>query len=257
MALAPAKPADSSPADLNDPVQRYAFEREAEHLWRLDAINEALISLSARTSPVPRDNLRRWRLWLIRIEAVFGSDHPVTFIVRNNIAHWTGESGDAPEALRLFQRLLSDRSAYWDPTTRRRSKREAISLTLLACAEMPGGAKPGQGTLLPDQERVLGSITRTRSLSVTISLSGPVSAGMPARRCNCSKGYSLTRNACWDPITPKHSRHATISPSRSTTAEMFVKRYDCLRRWLPTRCVCSVTIIPSHSSRQQYRLSDW
>jgi hypothetical protein len=47
----------------SDTVQRYAFEREEEHRWAVGETDQALKSLSARTSPVPRDNLRRWELW--------------------------------------------------------------------------------------------------------------------------------------------------------------------------------------------------
>ena len=38
----------------------------------------------------------------------WGRDHPDTLTTRNNIAHWTGEVGDAREALRLFRALLPD-----------------------------------------------------------------------------------------------------------------------------------------------------
>ena len=41
-------------------------------------------------------------------ERVLGRDHPDTLTTRSNIAHWTGESGDAREALRLFAELLPD-----------------------------------------------------------------------------------------------------------------------------------------------------
>ena len=41
-------------------------------------------------------------------ERVLGRDHPNTLTTRNNIAHWTGEMGDAREALRLFPRVLPD-----------------------------------------------------------------------------------------------------------------------------------------------------
>jgi hypothetical protein len=34
--------------------------------------------------------------------------HPETLSTRNNIAHWTGELGDAREASRLFRELLPD-----------------------------------------------------------------------------------------------------------------------------------------------------
>src|SRR5262249_56046263 len=51
-------PAGAGPVELNDPIQRYAFEREAEHLWALGETNRALKALSARTVAAPRDNLR-------------------------------------------------------------------------------------------------------------------------------------------------------------------------------------------------------
>jgi len=155
-ALVPARLKGSSPADLNDSVQRYAFEREAEHLWALNAIGEALVSLAARTSPAPRDNLRRWRPWLMRIETVFGPHHRVTFIVRNNIAHWIGECGDAPEALRLFQTLLSDEERVLgpdDPETLKTRSNIAYAAGLGGDARM---ALRLAQALLPDEERVLG-----------------------------------------------------------------------------------------------------
>jgi hypothetical protein len=40
---------------------------------------------------------------------VLGADHPDTLEIRNNIAGWTGESGEASEALRLFRDLLPDK----------------------------------------------------------------------------------------------------------------------------------------------------
>ena len=41
-------------------------------------------------------------------ERVLGRDHADTLTTRNNIACWTGEAGDAREALRLFSELLPD-----------------------------------------------------------------------------------------------------------------------------------------------------
>jgi len=39
---------------------------------------------------------------------VLGPDHPDTLTTRGLIASWTGEMGEAREALRLFQELLPD-----------------------------------------------------------------------------------------------------------------------------------------------------
>jgi hypothetical protein len=41
---------------------------------------------------------------------VLGADHPNTLTTRSKIAAWTGECGDAREALRLFQALLPDQT---------------------------------------------------------------------------------------------------------------------------------------------------
>src|SRR5205814_59513 len=86
--------------------QRYAFGREAEHLWIVGQAENALQSLAARVTLVPNENLRRARRWETRIESKFGPDHSATFVIRRTIASWTGECGDAREALRLFQELL-------------------------------------------------------------------------------------------------------------------------------------------------------
>jgi hypothetical protein len=39
---------------------------------------------------------------------VLGPDHPNTLATRSDVAHWTGETGSAEEALALFEALLSD-----------------------------------------------------------------------------------------------------------------------------------------------------
>jgi hypothetical protein len=98
----------TGPVDPADAVQRYAFEREAEHLWTLGETHKAGISIGARTHPVPRDNLRRWRLWGPRFEAAFGPDHDDVLAMRGNIAVWTGQCGDATEALQFLHALLLD-----------------------------------------------------------------------------------------------------------------------------------------------------
>ena len=89
-------------------------------------------------------------------ERVLGRDHPDTLTTRNNIAFWTGEVGDAREALRLLPRAAAGPGAGAGPrpprhahhpqqhrVLDRRSGRRAEALRLLP-------------RLLPDQERVLG-----------------------------------------------------------------------------------------------------
>jgi hypothetical protein len=44
-----------------------------------------------------------------------GPDHPLTLILRGNIAFWTGQCGDAAQALHLYQDLLPDIQAVLGP----------------------------------------------------------------------------------------------------------------------------------------------
>jgi hypothetical protein len=149
-------PTASGPVDIDDAVQRYAFEREAEHLWILGETYQALQSLSTRTSPVPRDNLRRWEFWASRVATTFGPDHPDTLRTRGNIAFWTGECGEAREALRLFKELLPDGEHVLGrehPNTL--ATRSNIASWTGKCGEAREALRLFK-ELLPDRERVLG-----------------------------------------------------------------------------------------------------
>jgi len=149
-------PASDVPMDLSNAVERYAFEREADHLWELGEIQRALEALSHRKSQVPNENLQRWRPWRERIEASFGTDHPYTLLTRHNIAAWTGECGDAREARRLFEALLPDRTRVLGPghpdtlTTRHN-----IAAWTGECGDAREALRLFEA-LLPDQTRVLG-----------------------------------------------------------------------------------------------------
>lgn len=48
----------------SNPVLRYAFWKEAAHLWQLKRYEEAIKSLARWVSPIPLENLNRWRSWL-------------------------------------------------------------------------------------------------------------------------------------------------------------------------------------------------
>jgi integrase/recombinase XerD len=48
-------------------------------------------------------------------ERVLGPDYPKTLKSRSNVAHWTGETGDIPEALRLFKECFLTGSTCSDP----------------------------------------------------------------------------------------------------------------------------------------------
>ena len=88
--------------------------------------------------------------------AIQPPDHPDILVTRNNIAGWTGECGDADQALRLFQLLLPDQERVLGPdhpdtlTTRN---------NIAGWTGDSGDAERAlrlSELLLPDQERVLG-----------------------------------------------------------------------------------------------------
>jgi hypothetical protein len=149
-------PITAERAELSDPEQSYAFEREAEHLWALGETESAFESLSARTSPVPRDNLRRWQPWLPRAKQTFGPDHPATLKTRHNIAFGTGECGDRREALRLLEALLPDRKRVLGPDhPDTLMTRGNIAVRTGECGDHREALRLFEA-LLPDQKRVLG-----------------------------------------------------------------------------------------------------
>ena len=94
--------------DSRSTLHRYAAAAEAEHFWAIGKHSQAIESLARRASVIPAENLARWKSWFKRVEQTFGLNDPNTLRLRNNIARWTGETGDAREALRLLRELLPD-----------------------------------------------------------------------------------------------------------------------------------------------------
>jgi tetratricopeptide (TPR) repeat protein len=150
-------PPDTSQAGMRDPIQRYAFEREAEHLWALGDTDGTLRCLNERKAAAPRDNLRRLISWGPRIENHLGADHPVTLQTRGYIARYTGEYGEGREALRLYEALLPDQAralgADHPDTLRTRGN---IAYVTGECGKVREALRLSEA-LLPDMERVLGA----------------------------------------------------------------------------------------------------
>jgi hypothetical protein len=170
-AIEELSPPDSWDARNPDALQRYAFQRHAEHLWAVRRFADVIACLAARQSNLPWENLVLWRKWLDRWIEAFGPDHPGTLKIRLNVARWTGESGDASDSLRQFGSLLPDLQrvlgidhpdtlmargniAHW--TGRKGNPGEAVRL----CSE-----------LLRDRLRVLGP-DHSETLNTRISLAG-------------------------------------------------------------------------------------
>jgi len=155
LAEAIAELAPAGAHDPADPLHRYAAAREAEHLWTLGEYGRVVESLFHRESVIPAENLKRWQSWKARIESKLGPDHPDTLGTRNNIAAWTGEVGDAREALRLSRELLPDQERvlgrdHPDTLTTRNN--------IAAWTGEVGDAREAlrlYRELLPDRERVL------------------------------------------------------------------------------------------------------
>jgi tetratricopeptide (TPR) repeat protein len=103
--------AELAPADRHDadhPLHRYAMAREAEHLWAINDYPAVAERLTRRESVIPVENLKRWQSWRERLQSVPGLDDTTSFVTSQKVAHWTGESGGAREALRLSLQLLPD-----------------------------------------------------------------------------------------------------------------------------------------------------
>ncbi|MGH8904507.1 MAG: tetratricopeptide repeat protein, partial [Egibacteraceae bacterium] len=151
--------ADLAPAaehNLADPLHRYAATAEAEHLWALDRHGQALASVQARQSHVPAENLARWRSWYERTDGTLGPDHLHTLTARANIARWTGEAGNAREALRLFQALLPDWERLLGPDHPQTLTARADNARWTGEAGNAREALQLYQALLPDWRRLLG-----------------------------------------------------------------------------------------------------
>jgi tetratricopeptide (TPR) repeat protein len=105
-AIAALAPPGTGVVDLVDPLQRYAFEREADHLWEAGDTEEALNALGNRIAASPRDNLLLWKNWERRITHIYEPLHPDILATQINVAYWTMQTGDRTEALRLLSSLL-------------------------------------------------------------------------------------------------------------------------------------------------------
>ena len=83
-------------------------------------------------------------------------DHPETLATRYNIAHWTGEAGDAQEALRLLTELLPDQERVLGRDhAQTLTTRHNIAHRTGEAGDAPEALRLYR-ELLPDQERVLG-----------------------------------------------------------------------------------------------------
>lgn len=104
---------------------------------------------------------------------ILGPDHPQIVFTRAQIAHWTGDTGDSTEALRLYQELLPDRQRILGPD---HPDILATRANIAAWTGQRGNSAEAlrlYQELLPDLEHVLGPdhpgvlATRANMLRVT------------------------------------------------------------------------------------------
>ena len=149
--------APSANHQRDDSLHRYAFRREAHHLWASGEADQTLKCLAQRESNTPRENLERLSEWLPRFTDRLGINAPKTLALRSDIAYWIGECGAPGAALELFKVLLPDQE-------RTLGKNHVNTLTtrgnIAACTGQngdPGTALELFKALLSDQERTLGN----------------------------------------------------------------------------------------------------
>ena len=152
--------------DRDDPLHRYAFLREADHLWALGDKERLLACLRNREAYSPRENLERWRQWFSRLEQgevnglnpdliKWARSHPpdvpiVIFQKVSDLIEWVeSQPPDVPNQVVIFQEG-SDKD---DPITLE------VRCQVAKWTGLAGDAREAlrlSSALLPDQERVLG-----------------------------------------------------------------------------------------------------
>lgn len=138
------------------PLHRYAFLREAHHLWATDKFNEVYTRLFQRMSNIPMENLLRYEEWGATFEGRFGSHGPATQLLRYQAAFWTAASGDAREALTKFDRLWLDQMGSIGPFHRATLRTRCCIASLTGeLGDAPEALKRLE-ELLPIQEQKLG-----------------------------------------------------------------------------------------------------
>ena len=87
---------------------------------------------------------------------MLGPEHPDTLTTRANLAHWTGEAGDAAGARDQFAALLPVRERVLGPEHPDTLDHPAQPRPLDRGGGDPAGARDQYAALLPVRERVLG-----------------------------------------------------------------------------------------------------
>jgi len=102
----------------SDPMLAYAFAANIRHLYLSGRLDELEAEMDTRRDPVPSVNLARALAWQGPIEDAAGSGQRAALSNRGSIATFTGNAGDAREAVRLFGELLPEIERAMGPQDR-------------------------------------------------------------------------------------------------------------------------------------------
>lgn len=87
-------------------IATYTKTAAPRHYLAIGEADMAISALVALTTFRAADDRDRWESWLPILEEQLGSDHPATFIARNNHAFWRGEAGDVLGAVAELEEMV-------------------------------------------------------------------------------------------------------------------------------------------------------
>lgn len=152
-----------APSDRHDPknfrdnpVLAYAFDALPRHRWEAGQPEMVLESLAYRSDVSPIVNLSRWAGWSARLEERLGADHAELSSARNNVAYWTGRTGDVRGALALFEALVSHEERTLGPEHPNTIRERHNVAALTGKTGNVRDALTQFEALVSDQERILG-----------------------------------------------------------------------------------------------------
>jgi hypothetical protein len=144
------------PYDPDDPLQRYAFLREADHNAEIGQLVNGLESLLDRKSPIPKENLERSRAWFSKYRSLLAGEVELALQVTRFIVIRTAATGDLIGALQLGRENLSDceRILGHDHHVTLESRTQ-VAMLMGQLGDAKNALRLGR-ELLSDRERTLG-----------------------------------------------------------------------------------------------------
>ncbi|WP_156765271.1 tetratricopeptide repeat protein [Mycobacterium sp. 1245852.3] len=145
-----------SDGEVTSNIATYARNAAPRHYLAMGDADGAIKAMVAMTTYSAADNRDRWASWLPTFEKQLGTDHPATWVARNNHAYWRGEAGDPAAAVIELQMLVSQHQrALGQSHPDTFATRSNLARWRGAAGDVVGAAADLEA-LLNDQIRVLG-----------------------------------------------------------------------------------------------------